>query len=82
MESDDLAEALTIAITEAFENADSIFKDKFGELAKQCGSTAVICMIFGQYLICANLGDARAVLCRDGKYVELSQDYKASRKDE
>jgi len=36
----------------------------------------------GQWLICANLGDARAVLCRDGQYVELSQDYKASRKDE
>ena len=36
----------------------------------------------GQKLICANLGDARAVLCRDGRYVELSQDYKASRKDE
>lgn len=81
-DSEDLAEALTASINEAFENADSIFKDKFGELAKQCGSTAVVCLIFGQHLVCANLGDARAVLCREGTYVELSQDYKASRKDE
>ena len=81
-DSEDLAEALIFSINEAFEAADSIFKDKFGELAKQCGSTAVICLIFGQHLVCANLGDARAVLCRDSGYVELSQDYKASRKDE
>ena len=46
-ESEDLAEALISSINEAFEAADTIFKDKFGELAKQCGSTAVICLIFG-----------------------------------
>ena len=33
-ESEDLAEALISSINEAFEAADSIFKDKFGELAK------------------------------------------------
>lgn len=82
LESDDLADTLAICIKEAFESADDIFKEKFGELAKQCGSTAVVCLIMGQHLICANLGDARAVLCRDASYVELSQDYKASRKDE
>ena len=71
-DSDNLAEALTESINEAFADADSIFKERFGELAKQCGSTAVVCLVMGQRLICANLGDARAVLCRDGKYVELS----------
>ena len=81
-DSEDLAEALSASINEAFENTDTIYKEKFGELAKQCGSTAVVCLIFGQHLVCVNLGDARAVLCREGSYVELSQDYKASRKDE
>ena len=71
-DSDNLAEALIESINEAFASADSIFKERFGELAKQCGSTAVVCLIMGQRLICANLGDARAVLCRDGKFVELS----------
>ena len=39
-------------------------------------------MIIGQKIICANLGDARALMCRNGKYMDLSVDYKASRKDE
>jgi serine/threonine protein phosphatase PrpC len=33
-------------------------------------------------LIIANLGDSRAVLCRDSKGVPLSSDHKASREDE
>ena len=47
-----------------------------------CGSTAVVCLIIGQQLICINLGDARAVMSRNGKALDLSVDYKASRKDE
>ena len=69
-------------INEAFQKADNKFRELFGDLAKQSGSTAVVCLIMGKKLICANLGDARAVMCRDGQFVELSQDFKASRKDE
>ena len=54
----------------------------YGELSKQCGSTAVICLLVGQKIVCANLGDARALMCRNGKALDLSVDYKASRKDE
>lgn len=82
IECENLAEALTSSINEAFEVADSLFQNKFGELSKQCGSTAVVCLLIGNKLVCANLGDARAVLSRHGRYVELSQDFKASRKDE
>ena len=82
IDSDNLAVALAESIEEAFEKADSIFQAKFGELAKQCGSTAVVCLIIGNKLVCANLGDARAVMSREGRCVELSQDFKASRKDE
>ena len=33
-------------------------------------------------MYCVNLGDARAVLSRKGKAIDLSVDYKAGRKDE
>ena len=66
LDSDDFAEALAESIREAYERADFMFRAKFGDIAKQCGSTAVVCLIFGQKLVCANLGDARAVMCRDG----------------
>ena len=82
LDAGSMADALAESISEAFHEADSLYRSRYGELAKQCGSTAVVCMIMGQKLICANLGDARAVLCRDSSFVELSQDYKASRKDE
>ena len=42
----------------------------------------MIVLLVGQKIICANLGDARALMCRNGKAMDLSVDYKASRKDE
>ena len=42
----------------------------------------MVCLVIGTQLICINLGDARAVLARDGKALDMSVDYKASRKDE
>ena len=69
-------------IREAFLTTDLLYKEEYPEDCKQCGSTAVVVLIMGDKLVCANLGDARAVLCRNGKYIDLSVDYKASRADE
>ena len=80
--SDDFYQTLELLIREAYENTDSMFQELEPTISKQCGSTAVVCLIIGTQLICINLGDARAVLCRNGKALDLSQDYKASRKDE
>lgn len=39
-------------------------------------------LIIGAHIFCASVGDSRAVLCRNGKAVNLSLDQKASRPDE
>ena len=82
IESQDFYATVEELIREAFEETDLLYQQTFGEISKQCGSTAVICLIIGQKIICANLGDARALMCRNGKFMDLSVDYKASRKDE
>ena len=52
------------------------------------GSTAVVVLmrrgVSGEptRLYCANVGDSKAVLCRNGKAVEMSYDHKPSREDE
>ena len=72
LDCENLAEELSDSITRAFANADDLFQKKFEKLSKQCGSTAVVCLLFGQKLVCANLGDARAVLSREGRWIDLS----------
>jgi protein phosphatase PTC1 len=46
------------------------------------GCTAVTCIVTGsgdnRHLYTANVGDARAVLCRDGKAIRLTEEHKAS----
>lgn len=55
---------------------------QFSNKANNCGSTAVLVLIIGAHIFCANVGDSRAVLCRNGKAYNLSYDHKASRQDE
>jgi len=42
----------------------------------QSGSTAVMTMLSPTHIICSNTGDSRAVLCRGGEAVALSEDHK------
>ena len=53
----------------------------------QCGSTAIAALVHGTppddvRVIVANVGDSRAVLCRNGRAVALSDDHKPDRPDE
>ncbi|KAE9609985.1 hypothetical protein Lal_00006559 [Lupinus albus] len=43
-----------------------------------CGTTAITALVLGRHLMVANAGDCRAVLCRRGKAVEMSQDHRPS----
>ena len=48
----------------------------------QAGCTAVVAVLHGQDLFVANAGDSRAVLCRAGKAVPLSEDHKPGQEGE
>eukprot|EP00440_Ansanella_granifera_P050964 gb/GFBE01055238.1/.p1 GENE.gb/GFBE01055238.1/~~gb/GFBE01055238.1/.p1 ORF type:complete len:486 (+),score=96.70 gb/GFBE01055238.1/:1-1458(+) len=43
---------------------------------RMVGCTACVCCVTEQQLVVANAGDSRAVLCRGGKAVPLSEDHK------
>ncbi|XP_027333903.1 probable protein phosphatase 2C 13 [Abrus precatorius] len=43
-----------------------------------CGTTALTALILGRHLLVANAGDCRAVLCRRGVAVDMSQDHRPS----
>lgn len=81
-DTEDINEAISNCIERAFEDTDQKYKLKHPAIANQCGATAVIVLIIGNKLVCANVGDARAVLCHNGKALDLSVDHKASRQDE
>jgi Leucine-rich repeat (LRR) protein/serine/threonine protein phosphatase PrpC len=45
-------------------------------MMRHCGTTGVLCLFMEKQLWVANVGDSRAVLCRDGKAMRLSYDHK------
>ncbi|CAN4100992.1 unnamed protein product [Withania somnifera] len=46
------------------------------------GSTAIVAVVTPDKIIVANCGDSRAILCRNGKAIPLSNDQKPDRPDE
>ncbi|MBS0604648.1 MAG: protein serine/threonine phosphatase 2C family protein [Verrucomicrobia bacterium] len=52
------------------------FKERFGELAMNQGTTATIAMILDSQLWTANVGDARTVLDNNGTALQLTEDAK------
>lgn len=80
--SDDLNKTIQDCLCRAFQIADEKYKNNYPTESKQCGSTANVALIIGNKLYCASVGDARAILCRNKKALDLSVDHKVSRKDE
>lgn len=51
-------------------------------LAENVGCTAVCVLLSSTEIVCANAGDSRAVLCRNGRAVDLSEDHKPNSQTE
>ena len=80
--SDDLNRTIEQCLKRAFKITDDNYEKLYAKEAKQCGSTAVIALFVGNKLFVANVGDARAIMSRSGKALDLSVDHKAKRPDE
>ena len=77
-------EKLCEILIEAFEAFDSVLRKQQdnGTGKDFSGCTAVTCMITPTHIICANAGDSRAVLGRNGQTIPLSYDHKPNNKIE
>ena len=71
---------------EVFKTTDQAYLASDIGYGRDDGSTATVACIIGRVgagrLVVANVGDSRAVLCRDGRAVALSIDHKPNRSDE
>lgn len=52
------------------------------DIPKSVGCTACVCIVTSKEVICANAGDSRAVLCKKGVAVPLSEDHKPENPEE
>eukprot|EP00930_Biecheleria_cincta_P057835 TRINITY_DN43706_c0_g1_i1.p1 TRINITY_DN43706_c0_g1~~TRINITY_DN43706_c0_g1_i1.p1 ORF type:complete len:444 (-),score=57.61 TRINITY_DN43706_c0_g1_i1:266-1597(-) len=71
------------ALYDAFVRLDDVLKHAAATMSPaqvghpdNVGCTAVACLVQQDTIIVANAGDSRAVLCRNGKAIECSQDHK------
>ncbi|KAI7983214.1 putative protein phosphatase 2C 49 [Camellia lanceoleosa] len=63
------------SLRKAFLLADLALADDCS-VSSSSGTTALAALILGRYLMVASLGDCRAVLCRKGIAIEMSQDHR------
>ncbi|KAK1417674.1 hypothetical protein QVD17_26808 [Tagetes erecta] len=70
------------AIAESYSYTDSEFIKSEKNQIKDAGSTASTAILVGNRLLVANVGDSRAVICRNGNAIAVSRDHKPDQSDE
>jgi hypothetical protein len=72
---------IKLAIAETFQQTDQAYlRSEINHM--DATSTACTCLVVGDHLLVANIGDSRAVVCRGGEAVALSIDQTPNRTDE
>ncbi|KAG6436707.1 hypothetical protein SASPL_101609 [Salvia splendens] len=70
-------EGLRLQPMEAFLLADMALAED-SSVSSSSGTTALTALVVGRLLMVANAGDCRAVLCRKGDAIDMSQDHRPS----
>lgn len=68
-------EGVEDSLRRSFLSADLALADDCS-VSSSSGTTAITAVIFGRRLMVANAGDCRAVLCRKGEAIDMSQDHR------
>ncbi|KAL6968692.1 protein-serine,threonine phosphatase [Sarracenia purpurea var. burkii] len=63
------------SLRKSFLLADLALADD-GSVSSSSGTTALTALVLGRLLMVANAGDCRAVLCRKGEAIDMSQDHR------
>lgn len=75
LDDDIFLESVENCLRKAFLRADSALADD-DSISTSSGTTALTALILGRLLLIANAGDCRAVLCRKGEAIDMSQDHR------
>ena len=59
-------ECINKVLDKSFKNLDEHYYNERNQIANKCGSTACVVLIIGAHIFCANIGDSRAVLSKNG----------------
>ncbi|XP_076905490.1 putative protein phosphatase 2C 2 isoform X2 [Bidens hawaiensis] len=70
-----------VSLRKAFLSADLALAEE-ATVSTSSGTTALIALLLGRSLVVANAGDCRAVLCRKGKAINMSQDHRPTHPSE
>ncbi|XP_057517788.1 probable protein phosphatase 2C 2 [Amaranthus tricolor] len=73
--NDVFLEGVENCLRKAFLQADLALSDDCS-VSTSSGTTALTALILGRHLLVANAGDCRAVLCRKGDAIDMSQDHR------